>query len=360
MKKKYIIWALMVVFTASMVFTGVGCGTTTATEAVAEETTATEAVAEETTATEAVAEETTATGDEEEIKIVLSSQFEPQPNVFSWMFGMEEAAKQMGCAVEHFGPTSNAVADQIDQLNSIIASEPDGIALIITDAAAFADTIVTMNEQGIPWGTFNTGFMGIDEKQLFYVGADHYASGRAIAEYALANAGFEIKNSLTLNQQPGHSALDARTKGELDVMHENGLTGDEIDASLSLDECLARTKAYLIEHPDTGVIFTNGGAINAMATQAVDELGLKDKVVLALHDADTWTCDAIKDGTALATSEQQFFLQGYLAVVNLYNYIKWGSKPVENNVTGPNIIDKTNVDRLVKLNEAIATVYGSS
>jgi len=302
---------------------------------------------------------TTAVGAEKQIRIVLSSQFEPQPNVFSWMFGMQVAGEQMGVKVEHFGPTTNAVADQIDQLNSIIASKPDGIALIITDAAAFQDTIKTMNEQGIPWGTFNTGFMGVGEKQLFYVGADHYLSGRAIAEYALAKNP-EIKNSLTLNQQPGHSALDARTKGELDVMKEHGLTGDEIDASLGLDEALQRTKAYLIGHPETGVIFTNGGAINAMATQAVDELGLTDKVLLAFHDADSWTCQAIKDGKVLATSEQQFFLQGYLAVVNLYNYIRWGIKPVENNTTGPNIIDITNVDQLIKLNKEISDVFGSS
>jgi len=357
--KKSLVLMLVVIVTFSMIALGSGCKAQGEETAVVEEKAGT--VEEESAAAEKEPA-AKAEGDvvaQEEIRIVLSSQFEPQPNVFSWMFGMEEAGKKMGCTVEHYGPTSNTVADQVDQLNSIIASKPDGIAIIMTDASAFQDSIATMNELGIPWGTFNTGFMGMGENQLFYVGADHYESGRRIAEYAL-EVNPDIKHSLTLNQQPGHSALDARTQGELDVMKEHGLTGEEIDISLGLDEALARTKAYLIEHPETGVIFTNGGAFNAMAYQALEELDLENDVVCAFHDADSWTCQAIMEGKVAASAEQQFFLQGYLPVVYLYNYVVWGMKPPETAITGPNIITKDNVDKLIEYNKAVAVVYGSS
>jgi simple sugar transport system substrate-binding protein len=50
----------------------------------------------------------------------------------------------------------------------------------------------------------------------------------------------------------------------------------------------------------------------------------------------------------LFTIDQQQYLQGYLPVVFLYLYKEYGLIPHEKVLTGPSIVDKSNVDVVEK------------
>ncbi len=59
--------------------------------------------------------------------------------------------------------------------------------------------------------------------------------------------------------------------------------------------------------------------------------------------------NAIKSGDMLFAIDQQQYLQGYLPIVfltydNLYGLVPGGGQPV---LTGPGIVDKTNVDKVL-------------
>ena len=62
--------------------------------------------------------------------------------------------------------------------------------------------------------------------------------------------------------------------------------------------------------------------------------------------------EAIKKGELLFTVEQQQYLQGYLPIVFLYLYNKYGLVPHGTVLTGPSIVDKSNVDLVAKMVKA--------
>ena len=86
------------------------------------------------------------------------------------------------------------------------------------------------------------------------------------------------------------------------------------------------------------------------ATPAIAALKqLKSSVKLATFDLSKDVLNSIKAGDMLFAIDQQQYLQGYLPIVfltynNLYGLIPGGGQPV---LTGPGIVDKTNVDKVI-------------
>ncbi|MBM3712003.1 MAG: substrate-binding domain-containing protein [Actinobacteria bacterium] len=350
--KKIMLYVVLIILAISMisVFSFTGCKPVTT---AAEETAAEETAAEET----AAAEETKAVA-EEQLTFTLSCQFAANVLINRIIFGMDVAGEDLGVKVNFIAPESGTVPDQVNQLISAIAAKPDGIAILVTENVAFQDAIKTCNEQGIPWGTFNTGDPGVGPEQLFYVGAVHYDSGVAIAEKALKD--FTPKRYLVVDPLPGHSALDLRLKGIQDVMAEAGIPGDFIDSTNEVAESVTRTKAYIIENPDTDCIFPIGVFQNKTTVDAIEELGKKagQDIMVYPHDVESFTLDAIKDGRIAATSDQQMFLQGYLPVMYLYLFVKYGQIPPMVNATGPAIYDKSNIAKFEAIVNAVKERYG--
>ncbi|RKX39927.1 MAG: sugar ABC transporter substrate-binding protein, partial [Thermotogae bacterium] len=107
-------------------------------------------------------------------------------------------------------------------------------------------------------------------------------------------------------------------------------------------------KSYLMKHPDTDAIFTLGPLGAHPAIQLVEEEGLVGKVKIGAIDLTTKITDAIKKGIVMFTIDQQQYLQGYLPVVFLYLYKEYGLIPHEKVLTGPSIVDKSNVEIVEK------------
>lgn len=90
-----------------------------------------------------------------------------------------------------------------------------------------------------------------------------------------------------------------------------------------------------------------GGGVDATVAPAiVEELGLTGKVKIVLFDLSPEAGAAIKAGTIESCADQQGFLQGYLPVVLLVNYIENGVLPTGEGVIdcGGKFVDKTNID----------------
>jgi simple sugar transport system substrate-binding protein len=57
--------------------------------------------------------------------------------------------------------------------------------------------------------------------------------------------------------------------------------------------------------------------------------GLKDKILFASFDLDSNTIQAIKEGICIGTVDQQQYLQGFMAVVELYLNAKFKLDPAD-------------------------------
>ena len=73
------------------------------------------------------------------------------------------------------------------------------------------------------------------------------------------------------------------------------------------------------------------------------------KILHVTYDLDPVTLDAIKSGITLATIVQQQYLQGFLPIVFLTLYNRFLLAPASDVLTGPAVVDITNVERVEEL-----------
>ena len=103
----------------------------------------------------------------------VSNEFAPQINA-----GVEKAGTDLGAKVDvkMVGPTGAKADDQIAELENLITSGVDGLAISSVSTDALAPVINKALAQGIPVVTFNTD--NPSSQRLAFVGQDLVGSGR--------------------------------------------------------------------------------------------------------------------------------------------------------------------------------------
>src|SRR5262249_57624354 len=100
------------------------------------------------------------------------------------------------------------------------------------------------------------------------------------------------------------------------------------------------------------------GGSGAWMGQGAKDLNLwpdvDDKGVTVLSvDESPVSLEGVKGGHLLATHSQGFYLQGYIPFELLYWYKQLGYRPFNDTLSGPIIIDKSNVDAWVPFTKNI-------
>jgi hypothetical protein len=95
--------------------------------------------------------------------------------------------------------------------------------------------------------------------------------------------------------------------------------------------------------------FPIGSCIGDPAIKLLEEKNLQGKITLVTADLSEQILGGIERGTVAFTSDCQQYLWGYLPVVYLHLYHKYGMRPVSPTFTGPSIIDKSNLEAVKAL-----------
>jgi simple sugar transport system substrate-binding protein len=260
--------------------------------------------------------------------------------------GTKQAAADTGATVNYSAP-SGATFD-INAMNQLIdaavAKKPAGIVVSIPDATAEGPHIKAAIAAGIPVISANSGSdvyesLGI----LTHVGQNEEIAGEKAGALMKA-AG--VKNALCINQEVGNAGLDARCKG-----FETGLGGKSTVLAVQLSDqsgSQQKIQAAVQADPTIDGIMALGPTGAAPALKALQALN-NTTIKLATFDLSKDVLNAIKAGTMLFAVDQQQWLQGYLPVVflvyyHLYGVMPGGGQPI---LTGPGIVDKTNVDTVI-------------
>lgn len=265
------------------------------------------------------------------------------------MKGMKDAAEKYGVEAVYLGPEKFSIKEFIDMVESAIARKPDGLVVTITNPVALDEPLRKAIKMGIPVVAINVPDDRPAEEAipyLCYVGMDEYLAGVYAARRMLQE--FTPKRAVIAIHEPGHAGMEARAKGIMDVLKPKGIPVEKLDITTDPTKALTLMKSYLIRHPDTDAIFTLGPLGAHPAIQLVEEEGLVGKVKIGAIDLTTKITDAIKKGIIVFTVDQQQYLQGYLPIVFLYLYNEYGLIPHEKVLTGPSIVDKSNVDIVEK------------
>lgn len=286
-------------------------------------------------------------------KFVLISH---APDSDSWWNTIKNAialaSEEMKVTVDYRNPPTGDLADMARIVEQATAASPDGIIVSIADFNVLSGPIKAAVDQGIPVITINSGTQAQSRElgALMHVGQPEYDAGKGAGERAKAAGATKF---VCVNHYITNPASVERCQGFADALGVP-LGSSMIDSGLDPSEVQNKVAAYLSANPDTDAILTLGPNSAEPTIRAVTDAGLEgDDVVFATFDLSAGIAQAIKDGVIDFAVDQQPFLQGYLPVVFLTNYARYGVIPANDVNSGPGFITADNLSQV----EALAGKY---
>jgi simple sugar transport system substrate-binding protein len=274
------------------------------------------------------------------------------PDSDSWWNTIKNALKNaehdLGVKVEYRNPSTGDIADMARIIEQATASNPAGIISTIADYNVLEASLKGAVAKGIPVITVNSGTAEQSKKlgALLHIGQPEYDAGKGAGERAKA-AG--VTKFLCVNHYITNTASVERCQGYADALGVK--LGDQmLDSGLDPTGVYNKVKAYLTAHPDTDGILTLGPNSADPTIKLLRDTGSASKFKSFISfDLDGDIAQAIKDGVMESAIDQQPYLQGYLPVVFLTEYARYGVIPANNVNTGPGFVTKKNIGLVQKL-----------
>ena len=268
--------------------------------------------------------------------------------------GVRDAGQMFNADVTYLGPETASIRELVDLLETAIAARPDGIVVTITDQSAVDAPLRRAIADGIPVVAINVPDFRSDLDRipyLAYVGADEYQVGVQAANRMLQEFGAtKPRRAVVLIQEVGHVGLETRARGIEDVFGEHGIPVDKLAGASDAAVNYAALDAYLTRHENTDAVFTLGPQGAHPALQLLRDKNLAGgRVKMGAVDLSPTITQAIAEGDMVFTIEQQQYLQGYMPIGLLTLYNNYGLIPRDNILTGPAVVDKSNVDIVVEM-----------
>jgi simple sugar transport system substrate-binding protein len=264
--------------------------------------------------------------------------------------GVTAAGEDMGVTVEYQAPGTFDMVEMASIIDAAVASEPDGLVVSLPDAEALGPSIEAAVAAGIPVISMNSGSdVFADLGVLVHVGQTEFEAG-LIAGQRMAEAG--VTNALCINQEVGNTALDLRCEGFTEGL---GGTVEVVPVDLADPTGAESTvSGALSANADVNGILALGptGALPTLA--AVQAAGAD--IQLATFDLAPEVLQAIIDGDMLFAIDQAQYLQGYLPIVLLTQYLETGALPLGSVdrviLTGPQVVTADTAEAVIAASEA--------
>ncbi len=261
--------------------------------------------------------------------------------------GVEAAAKETNSTVEYRAPEKFDMVALSQLIDAAVASKPDGLIVSIPDASALSKSIQEAVAAKIPVISINSG-SDVFKKLgcLLHVGQEEELAGQRAGERMKAEG---VKKAAVINQEVGNVALDLRAKG-----FSEGLGSNAEVVAVTMDFTSARNAiaGYLQKNPDIEGILALGPTGAEPAMQAIEEAGKAGKIKFGTFDLSPTVLQAIDKKQMEFAIDQQQYLQGYLSVMIMANYIKYGLLPANDVVlTGPGFVTAETAKQVIDLSK---------
>ena len=262
--------------------------------------------------------------------------------------GVETAAKETGSDVEYQATGQFDLPAMSKLVDAAVASKPDGLVVSIPDAVFLSKPIQAAVAAKIPVISINSG-LEVSKKLgcLMHIGQEEESAGREAGQRLKA---LGVKQAVILNQEIGNVALDQRTKGFRDGFEGPFHHVQVLPVKIDFMECHDAVAAYLQKNQEVDGILALGPAAAEPALQVLDEMGLVDRVKLCTFDISPRVIQALTQKQMGFALDQQQWLQGYLPIIFLANYVKYGSI-LQNDLilTGPSFVTPENAEQVANL-----------
>lgn len=275
--------------------------------------------------------------------------------------GMKKAAEELGVTYTPQGPNSESdIADQVNMINTAIASNPVGLGLAACDTSSVTDALKTCAEKGIPVVTFDTGIADAPEGSVVCeVCTDNAQAGAVAAENMYNSIKDVVKDAEgqvvigEVNQDATAQNIQQRGTGFINKMIEllqadgktvavsgnefyvNAAEGADADAKdadvviqvavpaqTTVELCSTEAQAILSQENCIAIFGSNQvSAEGVLAANAnLNVLGsdpANGDVVGVGFDAGSIIKAAVKDGTFVGAVTQSPLMMGYYAIYAL-------------------------------------------
>ena len=300
--------------------------------------------------------------------------------------GMKKASKELGVDYKPQGPNSESdIADQVNMINTAIASNPVGLGLAACDTSSVTDALKTCAEKGIPVVTFDTGIADAPEGSVVCeVCTDNAQAGAVAAENMYNSIKDVVKDAEgqvvigEVNQDATAQNIQQRGTGFINKMIEllqadgktvavsgnefyvNAAEGADADAKdadvviqvavpaqTTVELCSTEAQAILSQENCIAVFGSNQvSAEGVLAANAnLNVLGsdpANGDVVGVGFDAGSIIKAAVKDGTFIGAVTQSPLMMGYYAIYALTAAAN--GQELEDVPTAGYWYDSTNID----------------
>ncbi len=255
--------------------------------------------------------------------------------------GAQQAAKDTGSTLKYSADPD--ATKQAVLIQGAIDSKVDGIATTLVTPDALIPTVKKAVAAGIPVDSFNSGNdFFVKAGSIAHFASDEYLAGQQAGTRAKEGGATKI---LCVIQQTGSVALEDRCAGvkntfpNTENIQVNGADDSAVTSSL---------QAKLAQDKDINWIITLGAAQGLDAIKASTNAGRTD-VKIGTFDLNASAAKAVQAGQLQFCIDQQPYLQGYMAITQLYLYKKNGNVLGAGKLTqtGPSFVDKTNVDAIL-------------
>ncbi len=344
----------LIVALLALAFILTACGPSqTPTEAVPEETE--EMVVEETEEMAAEETEEVAVEETEEVAVEPTDTEGPAPaQEDKWCSGTNivffpggapggsfETVVYNGAvaAANDLGPNMEVVwsdwnpEKMITQFSEAMATNPNGIAIMGHPGdEAFAPLVDEAESNGIIVTSMNTQLAHLQAQYsgngFGYVGAILYDAGWALGKESVARAGLQAGDKAFVWGLLAQAGRGERTQGIVDALEDSGLEViyQEIDNATNADAAagIPVFVGVMSANPDIKLVVTDHGNLTGTQQSFFESAGMgPDDVFGAGFDLSGATVEAIRGGWTDLVIDQQQFLQGYLAVLQIcltHNY----------------------------------------
>ena len=275
--------------------------------------------------------------------------------------GMKKASEELGVAYKPQGPNSESdIADQVNMINTAIASNPVGLGLAACDTSSVTDALKTCAEKGIPVVTFDTGIADAPEGSVVCEVCTDNAQAGAVAAENMYNSIKDVVKDADgqviigeVNQDATAQNIQQRGTGFINKMIEllqadgktvavsgnefyvNAAEGADADAKdadvviqvavpaqTTVELCSTEAQAILSQENCIAVFGSNQvSAEGVLAANAnLNVLGsdpANGDVVGVGFDAGSIIKAAVKDGTFIGAVTQSPLMMGYYAIYAL-------------------------------------------
>ncbi|MCY4466825.1 MAG: substrate-binding domain-containing protein [Chloroflexi bacterium] len=271
--------------------------------------------------------------------------------------GMEDACSLLNADCAWLSDPVDNIDDMAGYWDAALARNNDGIGTTVPNPEVIRDGVNRAAEAGIPVIVFNTADPNAGTPDalptLFYIGANEFLGGRSNANAVLDAAdaaGVEIARGVCPIQEVGHSGLEARCAGVRSVFEEAGIPLDQLTINNDVTASAGTFADYFSANPDTNAVFSLGPNPASSLNLYVQESGVMAGDIFATtHDTSAEIYEMIQNGYLIQAIDQQPYLQGFETIMWLYLNSQFKMAPGGDILTGPGVIDGSNVDAIIEL-----------